>query len=446
MNYFSRASFIIVSIIIVLFVALVSVHYRASPKYISWKSLEIAVSIHRHSVFTNGGKIDNKTPGYYHAPGYPAMMAALAWLVPSTADDMSCLASKRRNCQQKTFLHILIATQIFASLITLGVVFLLAFELSGSREIAVLTLLFFMFSAGLSKFSSSLLPFVFVTLAITASSYSLLLSYRRSSIFFAILAGAFSGIGALFYPPYAIVPLFTSLALFVASRALTGRGLLLALALLLGTVLVLSPWLFRNYLLFEEIAIASENIKKLAMRVAYNSMTTKELLASFIIWLPNFGEGLANILFAPEIIERFEYGKGTIIGGYSTIYSETKHSREGIGHFEKIVYTHIYTDFFAYLSALPTLFLRGFWGGSTLGIFGVIFLWSLQKRLRKSGDFMPYLLVFASLASTVLAHAMLVGSNNPHHYTSHILFLHAYSISYVTGGLELPRILRKIDG
>ncbi len=438
-----KLPYLTVSIIVMVFLVLCYMHNRPAPKYINWSSFEIADILVEKGQFTNGGKTHNSVSGYAFAPAYPVLIASIAWLAPSGGDELHCIALQRRQCNQTTLANIIILVQVFAGLLALVFVYLLSTELSFSLEISVLTVLLFMFSSGLAKFSQSLMPFNFVTLLILAASYYAVLSYRRHSNPFALFSGISFALAALFYPPFLGVPLLTSLALFFAIRTSLGARFSSALALLTGVLLVLAPWIVRNYFLFGDLALThNSSINLLAIRVAYNSVSFSEKITSIIFSIPNFGDSLARVFFPLDVFDKLGHGKGALLNDFPKIVAATRIQGTNVGQYGEIVSRYIIGDFYRYISVIPTLFLRGLWGGSTLGLFGVFFLWPLLKRLKYTNNASAFLIALAALAGGVLMQTLIAGTHNPHHFNTQILFIHAYAIAHVIGGLELPRALR----
>ena len=444
MRKLSNSSSLVFSLVALILLVLVSIHHKTFPKYVDWKSFEIAGNYLEYGTFTNGGDHKNSLPGYNFAPGYPLLIAVVASLSPASLQEVRCLSQKRRNCERKQLVWLLISVQLLISILALILTFVMARALSNSDEISILTLLFFLFSGDLAKFSQSLLPFVYVALLTLASSYFFVLTYIKRSNLSALFAGIFSGLAALFYPPFALVPLFCAPALYLAARDRFAHAGYITLTFLLGTAFILTPWALRNYFYFGEFALTHDSsIMLLAKRVAYNAMSGRDELASMVLWLPTIGDPLANMLFPAEVIDRLGYGKTSYIANFPHIASASEIAGQPTRHYGSIISRYIWGDFHHYLRTIPTLFMRGFWGGSTIGLIGVFFLWPLQKRLRYSSDYKPFLLVFIALSSSVLAQALIAGTLNPQHFSGQIIFIHAYAIAHVTGGVEMPKFLRR---
>ena len=438
-----KIPFLMLTIILVIFTVLSSIHHRSAPKWIHWENLEIANGLVHSGTFTDGGTLPNNHPGNAYPPAYPALIASLSLAAPALTANLQCLVEKLRKCQQRDITRTLVALQFIASLITLLLVYSLAWEISHSNEISILTLILFMFSGGLAKFSQSIVPFVFITLFVMASSYLLLLAFSRQSNLYAFLAGIFSAIAALFFPPFALSLVFISIAFFIANKTRLQPGLIPALTFLFGACLVLGPWILRNQLLLNEIAIThNSSLEMLARRVAYNDMSVEEWLASFILGIPLIGTPFSELLFSPNIITRLGYDNGSISGNYPMIINSIRTSAQGADTYTQMVSTYIANDIYRYASSIPPLFIRSIWGGSTIALFGISFLWPLGKRLLSSHNTAPFALVFTCLVSYVLTQSLLSAPNFPHHYNGHILFIYAYAIAHVSGGLEIPKILR----
>ncbi len=430
-------------LIVLLFALLSALHYKAAPKYIDWNSIRIASELLKAGSAAQGaadvGTIASLP--YSAAPGYPLVIALASLAAPAAiSGDLSCLVVKERQCKRMGLVRLLIGLQALVSLLSLGIVFLLAFRLSCSKDIAILTVVLFLFSGGLPKFSQSLLPFVHVTFLILVACYFAVISVLEKRAVWAFVAGFFCALAALFYFPLAMVSFFLALILLFAPQVSFRRRGGLALGLLLGACVVLVPFELRNMVLFDQLALTDRgSVQRLAARVAFNAMTMGDRLASLVLWLPNADGPLARLMFSPERFVRLGTGKDSYLAAQEAFYVGALSVAPEKGAFQYLFDRHIGADLSGYLLSLPSLFLRGLWGGSTIAPLGLLFFWRMGARMRTGGELYPFVVVLTVLAGGVLAQALLDGTANPHHFNGQIVFVFCYAIAHVTGGLELPR-------
>jgi hypothetical protein len=94
-----------------------------------------------------------------------------------------------------------------------------------------------------------------------------------------------------------------------ASTMLVRRWRRPAAALLLMGVMglaVTTPWLMRNQLTFDRLALSGGDYggRALMQRLAYNDMTLAEFGGAFIYWLPDWGDTLARKVLPPNAYVR----------------------------------------------------------------------------------------------------------------------------------------------
>jgi hypothetical protein len=414
------------------------------PSNGDWESFAIADSLIKHGVFSDDG---GGTPGYNHPPGYPALIGAAGWLMPSFKDELGCYSRKQSKCPNNNISNIIISLQLSVSFLALIIIFFMTREISSSNNIAALTLLLFLFTGRLAQYAVLLQPYVIITALILISSYFLIISYKRNSIPYVILSGFSIGLAALFYPPLALASLFIAPVLFFAMRHKFARGLLFAAILLLAAGLTISPWVWRNYMNFGDISLAHNSSNFfLAARVAYNDLSFSEWVASLLFWQPGLGKNIAEAVFPAETIGRLSLSnhENSILANEAyDIFRKTYDQNNPSGQFMNIFNTYILGDGKRYAATLIPLFLRSFWGtGSLIGILGIFFLWPLVKRLRQTANMSGFILLFSSFSGCLLAQALLTPSYP--FFNEHMIFIHSYAIAHVTGELELMPIVRNM--
>ncbi|MCG8450641.1 MAG: hypothetical protein MI725_13815, partial [Pirellulales bacterium] len=183
---------------------------------------------------------------------------------------------------------------------------------------------------------------------------------------------------------YAKLVLIIIYMLFYKEKALYKH----LIVLLLGFYLVLGPWLVRNYIVLEQATLTSGYADIiLSHRLAYNYMTWKEWSVSFIYWLPDFGDSLAEDLFDEELYRKltFEPGDTYYSGKSGEVLSEGYNS---VHDRDQVLYYLIKTEILAnpvkhILVSLPLL-LRGIFIAKYWGLLAFFCLLSTFLLLNKA--------------------------------------------------------------
>jgi Dolichyl-phosphate-mannose-protein mannosyltransferase len=245
-------------------------------------------------------------PGAYAAPLYPALVAGLITLDPRLARAAECVrqAPEEAIAACPDTLGLLLPVQVGLAALTLVLVWRSALAVSDSMPAAWCSLL----AAGLLTSQYAVYARTVMTEALSLPLSALmglllvlLVQARRPA--FALGAGLALGLLSLTRPEYlylafALVPAAACIA--IAGRLRGSRGRLGALLLLVPALalLVVSPWLWRNRVLFgsAQITVGYAGFI-LAQRVAYDAMTAREFLAGWVYFLPGFGSALARMIF-----------------------------------------------------------------------------------------------------------------------------------------------------
>lgn len=246
------------------------------------------------------GASQTPTPAMEVLPLYPLLVAALVRVDDGLGDSLRCALGSRdaSRCARDYGLLVRVQTALLAAAAWL--VWLTAWTWTRRVDVAWLALL----AAGVA----GVLP-EFASAALTEN-----LSLPLGGLLMLGLAGLLRGVRvaravpmlgvalgllALTRPSYwyLLLAVAAVAALLCAVPRWRPRGLPLALAAALGLALV-SPWLARNWLVFDTPAISAGPYggRTLIQRVTYNDMRVDEFAAAFIYWLPDFGDSLARAL------------------------------------------------------------------------------------------------------------------------------------------------------
>lgn len=226
-------------------------------------------------------------PGYVPSlsralpPGYPLLIAAIGGVHSGVRDGIACYAERGAVCQMAFPFRPVLALQLIAALTSLWLTYRIAIELSGSREIAFLTVLLVVLGGRFWELAGQLQGYVFVGVALFSSLYCLIRAHGRRSMVWSGLAGLMLGLGALFHPPllYLLVTLAPIVFLVWRSGERVGKSNALpaASALLIGGLVVALPWMVRNLSLFGGLTLGEDyEGLPLGQRLAFNGMTWKE--------------------------------------------------------------------------------------------------------------------------------------------------------------------------
>ena len=407
-----------------------------------------AAALQEHGVFSSGfvtGATEVPAPGRSLPPGYPAFIAFVAALDPRLESALDCPAARWAECSPKSAFLSLFLVQALAALVALALIYALARALSGSAPLATGTTLLAFVMGSFNDFAGSILPYTILPALMLGLCLTLLVMHRRRSMALAVLAGLLVGALALIEVYYVALWLLAPLLLLAAERSRctpdwrfatrAAAGLLLAASLTIG------PWMARNLLLFGDVALTSGlETQHFSERVVYNDVRGQDVWACLFFWLPAIGD-LSTLLFPREATAKFDvYYAGSLLQQAPRILAAAGPPQDGA--FAKLILAHVIGDPGGYAVSTLLLIQRGL--GVTGGIFvlwGWLALPILMRRLSAQGHLGAFMLVAGPLLGMVLVQALLT-ANLPW-MNQALLFIYAYAIVRVTGGLELPLWVRR---
>lgn len=203
---------------------------------------------------------------------------------------------------------------------------------------------------------------------------------RRPRARLALLAGVLAGVAALVRPTFAYVAYATvAAALLLALTPRARRAALIAAgAVALGYALAVAPWMLRNLTVFGDTALTGRYADIiLAQRVAYNAMPLDEWLASFVYWMPDFGDDLGRALFGAETVRRLDWFSPDSyyvlsLGAWREAFIEAAGGREQLLGW--LLWEKVIGDLPKHLAVTLPLILRGLWVSKYFGLIGALFL------------------------------------------------------------------------
>jgi hypothetical protein len=202
--------------------------------------------------------------------------------------------------------------------------------------------------------------------------------------------------------------------------------------------------MWRSYLLFGDVALTQErDLELLAEHMAYSSLSPGEFIAAVICWLPGIGGGLSTLLLSPATARKFDlYYEGSLLLEALPILTAVQRPAGGDAQAWRVLQSYALGDPVGYAAASALLILRGMRvTGSLFVLWGLLALPLLWRRLSASRKLGPFLLVGGPLFAMAIVQGLL--SSNLPWMNLPLLFVYAYAIAGVTGGIELPIGLRR---
>jgi short-subunit dehydrogenase len=408
----------------------------------------VAAGLLQHGVFARAFVPGREAPasGRYLAPGYPAVIAAVAILDTRLAHGIQCLMARQADCLRGNPFRALLVLQTLAGLAALALAYFLARALSGSSGIATLVTLLTFSMSHLPEFSGLVLPYAILAALVLSFCAALLCAHQRRSRVTAAVGGLLVGVLSLVEVYYAALCILAPLLLVCAERTRAKPSWRFAAgasaALVIAAGLVLAPWMARNYALFGDIALTDGvEARHFAERIAYNGVRGRELLEGLFCWLPGIGD--LSVLFSPpETIRKFSvYLQGSLLREADRILTANP-PVAGEGQFMRLLEVYVLGDPAGYARSSVLLLERGLRAtGGLLVLWGWFALPVALRRLSAQKDLGPFLLVAGPLIGMAVVQGLLTA--NLAWMNLALVFVYAYAIVKVTGGLELPFAVRR---
>ncbi len=283
----------------------------------------IAYDLDRYGTFSNGlfDDVDSTRaappPGMFFGPLYPALVAAAMQVDPRFKRAVVCWVTADARKQDGTAR----CERYAAPMLVLHALFLALGILAIARAGELIFNSEWMFWAAGSLaavgalLESELFSFV-MTESVTFGLYGIFgyccvrawLSLRPRDC---VIAGLALGVLILNRPSFQVL-LFVGLLLFAfaACRKLRSAGAAgwRAAAFGLGCLIVVAPWLARNYVSVGKIRLTEEyGAATIIERFAFDAMTPREFALAFPYCLPAVGEPAVNRLFGEDAMHRFTW-------------------------------------------------------------------------------------------------------------------------------------------
>jgi 4-amino-4-deoxy-L-arabinose transferase-like glycosyltransferase len=255
---------------------------------------------------THDGAAGPPPPGIWLPPGWPFVLTGLMALDPALREAAECVVRARDPVGCPAYLGLVPPVQMAFVAGALALFFaasrrLVTVPVAALATLICLVLLWRYVGVLRLAMTESLALFLFSLVA------QCLVRALRGSLGFALLCGGALALLTLTRPSHILLIPFCGLVLLAVLRA-TRRGQLAAMLLAVGATLVLVPWAARNHAQTGKFALSGGYGAAIyTERLAWNEMTGRELLMSFVYNLPDAGNGLAEKLFGRSAVQRLDW-------------------------------------------------------------------------------------------------------------------------------------------
>ncbi|WP_232480470.1 hypothetical protein [Roseomonas sp. KE2513] len=376
------------------FAALLVAGLRAPPRDLSYGDQSFyattAWDLLRWGTFSDGffdrvdSAVEAPPPGMFLGPVYPLLLAGVMSVEPALREAAGCMVQHTPSADVAARCPAYggLVRPLHMALVAGALAFLMAAarRVSGSLAVAglatgiglVLCLAYArLFSLAMTE---SLALFLF-----SGAAYTFMRALLDGGRGAALLGGLFFGLLLLTRPSHVVLlPLALLALLYVAMRpAPSGRRIAATALFALGVAAVTLPWAARNEAVLGRFALtAGYGPAVLIERMAYNEMTPGEFGASFLYWLPDFGDRLAERLFGHETVRRLDWNQP------DSLYDIGQHRRhaalEAPGRIDDLVPGLLRDEVIgrpvAYAASTLSLAWRGLWVGRNVGIVVILLL------------------------------------------------------------------------
>lgn len=402
--------------------------------------INYANTINKYGIFglSNANNDIPPLPGNANAPLYLFWIAGIMKIDSGLRETIHCVLTTPgflTACTHK--LGVFYVFQYGLALLSLLFVFLTTLEFSEKRSMAWLATLLAFLSLKLITFSTIFMTEIMITPFFFAMIYFLLRALKTKHVRWVLLIGAMLALLTLTRPSY--LYLFYGFVVFFLGAICWQRNRMSVLklgALILGFVIIISPWAIRNKIQFDDYTLTSGQYAEiiLSQRVSYNRMNWKEWAVSFIYWAPGFGDNLAEDLFSKEDYERLSWAPGSYYDeGWKILYHQYVEAAGGKENaLRHIVKEELIDNAFKHVMVSIPLAWRGVFFSKTWGMLGFVCTIILLVHMQRRKDY-RFLLLSLPFVFMVMFHAGL--SVSIARYNIHLMLLYALSMAWYGDGL-----------
>lgn len=367
-------------------------------------------------------------------PALPLVLAALAQTDNRLMLGLTCRDRFDAACAKANFTSVIVV-QLLLAFGVLGMGLVLAWRLSGSYTVGVMTLVLLFAATRPGDFAGILAWNAWHQALLMAGALATLFAHQRASLAFSTLGGAAFGAGALLEPQVAVMVPVAAVALALCTRtprrwglgiaALIGGCAAFGLLLWLAVRLNYNPEGFGRYLVF-----------RLAERLEFDRLDLRTHLIGILLPVPLLGNLLQSVLLSSADVQKFGmYWPGSMAHD-ALFFTTPRLLGEGgsaTGGVMLIMRTWLTGEPLAYLAALPAALSRGLWANAGLvGLFGMLHLSTLKRYARAEGTAGALAVVMLPILALLIVNALTTGN---HYFLNPMLpFLFSYAIAYVAAG------------
>ena len=447
-----RGHVLILACVATALVLQVGIATRKAPhvEFGTFSPIAVAAGLIEHGVYANAfvpGGAQTPAPELYLSPGYPAVIAGMAALDRGLADTVRCLAAQQVACMRGNPFRPLIVLQTLLALLALGLAYHVARHLSGSGEIAALATLLTFVMGRFGELAVTINPYAILPPLTLIFCALLCIAHRQRSLLVSGAAGLILGlltlVGVYHAPLVVLAPLLLAAAEFTRATPRWRFALGGSATLAVTASLVLAPWVARNLGLFGDIEPTQTwETRLLAERMVYSGLSPGELVVALFFWLPGLGD-LSSLLLPAEATRKFDvYYKGSLLLEVGRVLNAAPAGADS-SQFLRILDMYALGRPAEYALITALLFVRGLRAtGGILVLCGWLAVPLLWRRLGVQREQAAFLLIAGPLVGVAVVQSLFT-ANLPWMNVS-LVFVYAYAIAAVTGGLELPLGLRRL--
>lgn len=372
---------------------------QSKPVFDAVAYISIAQDLTRTGIFTNAKKQQNTEPGSFTAPLYPGFLSLFPRFSPQISEAFDCYRTDLDTCNFKALTPIFVIQSLIAG-VTLFFVYLASLALMNRQDVAIITVFIAGASSVFSHYAGILLTenlaffFFMGFFAFYAKAMFRSPSIKNWVIAVAMLAFSILTRPTYIYFFYLLIPFSLLWCRFKFQKSWRFGGAV-ALSVMATGVVVLLPWMLRNYAHFGELYLTNGYAAYiLVQRLAYNLMSWGEWGAGFIFLLPDFGDSLARDLFDRSLYVRYTWhdptsfysiGNGSFRGEMTGLAGGTEHL---LGYLIKDV---IIPNFGKHIMVTFVVLLRGMWIGKYIGLLAVLCLPYIMVLAKQNGQLLNFL-------------------------------------------------------
>lgn len=282
-----------------------------------------------------------------------------------------------------------IVIQVLLAAVSASLLWLIARNLSASRQASSIALLLGLasgqYDASVRTFLTEGLMVLFLSVFFLGLSLAFGPDFKKNNRHSGlIITGIGLGFCALNRQGYAFLAYAVLMAVLFTYPIARARhsisrwyflsGLLPFSILAISIIVIVLPWLLRNVWLFSTWALTDgHDAHVIVERISYNAMSSKEWLAAWFFWLPDFGDKLGPALFGDDAVRRlrwdgsnsfYQFGNGPL---QAIMRAEAEDA--GAARLTYAIKNYVFGDILKHSMVSLVLSWRGLWLG---GYFGLI--------------------------------------------------------------------------